>query len=232
MTMSGPGMATAAVAASGPGRVLPASIGVHLFAALSAIIAALLICTMFTIGVGRGMDHVLAFGPQSDQHAMTIAISELRQGLSSYIGYTSTLEELVKLLNQGATGPNDPKLLPNLNNGDLINQAIANAVASVPRVPAFISHGALITMIYADIGIVDYMNIAFSVFGFKIQSLYYLYFALLSLSSTALLIQYWRKPVVQVVLLASLFAFVLELQTSIFNTDMPTFWGLRHCSTL
>jgi hypothetical protein len=150
----------------------------------------------------------------------------------SYIGYTSTIEELQKLMNRGAEGPNDPKILPNLSNGDLINEAIANAVASVPRIPAFIAYGDLITMVYDDVGIVDYIKIAFSIFGFKIQSLYYLFFSLLSLSSAAFLVQYWRKPVAQAVLLASLFAFVLELQTSIFNADMPTFWGLRHCSTL
>ena len=226
------GTAATAVSADGRGRVVPAGIGVHLFAAVSTILAALIIYSIFTTGVRRGMDHVVSFGPQTEQHAMTIAISELRQGLGSYIGYTSTLEELQKLMNRGAEGPNDPKLLPNLSNGDLINEAIANAVASVPRVPAFIAYGDLITMVYDDIGIVDYIKIAFSVFGFKIQSLYYLFFTLLSLSSAALLVQYWRKPVAQAVLLASLFAFVLELQTSIFNADVPTFWGLRHCSTL
>jgi hypothetical protein len=103
----------------------------------------------------------------------------------SYIGYTSTIEELQKLMNRGAEGPNDPKILPNLSNGDLINEAIANAVASVPRIPAFIAYGDLITMVYDDVGIVDYIKIAFSIFGFKIQSLYYLFFSLLSLSSAA-----------------------------------------------
>lgn len=226
------GTVPAAVSAEGRRRVVPSGIGVHLFAAVSTILAAIIIYSIFTTGVRRGMDHVLSFGPQTEEHALTIAVSELRQGLSSYIGYTSTLEEFMKLINRGADGPNDPKLLPNLSNGDLINEAIANAVASVPRVPAFISHGDLITMVYDDIGIVDYIKVAFSIFGFKIQSLYYLFFTLLSLSSAAFLVQYWRKPVAQAVLVASLFAFVLELQTSIFNADMPTFWGLRHCSTL
>jgi hypothetical protein len=225
------GAAPAAVSSDGQGRVVPAGIGVHLFAAVSTILTAIIIYSIFTTGVRRGMDHVLSFGPQTEQHALTIAISELRQGLGSYIGYTSTIEELQKLMNQGAEGPNDPKLLPNISNGDLINEAIANAVASVPRT-GFVSHGDLITMVYDDLGIVDYIKIAFSIFDFKIQSLYYLFFTVLSLSSAVFLVQYWRKPVAQVVLLASLFAFILELQTSIFNAEMPTFWGLRHCSTL
>ena len=62
---------------------MPAGIGVHLFAAVSTILAALIIYSIFTTGVRRGMDHVVSFGPQTEQHALTIAISELRQGLAA-----------------------------------------------------------------------------------------------------------------------------------------------------
>jgi hypothetical protein len=65
------GTAPAAVSADGQGRVVPAGIGVHLFAAVSTILAALIIYSIFTTGVRRGMDHVVSFGPQTEQHALT-----------------------------------------------------------------------------------------------------------------------------------------------------------------
>ncbi len=87
-------------------------------------------------------------------------------------------------------------------------------------------------MVYDDVGIVDFIKIAFAVFGFKVQSLYYLFFATLLLSTTAFVVQYWKNALAQILLLCNLFAFYMELQSPIFTRDMPTFWGMRHGSTL
>jgi hypothetical protein len=153
-------------------------------------------------------------------------------GLDGYVGYSSVVDTLIKFMDRGADGPNDPKILPNLNNGDLINEAIAAAVSLGPQPEAFVSQRSLMTMVYDDIGIVDYDKISFWLFGFKIQSLYYLYFAILSLSSSAFLLQFWKNPMAQVLLLCNLFAFWLELDTAVFNQHVPSFWGMRHGSTL
>jgi hypothetical protein len=207
-------------------------IGSALFPVLTAILSALIIWSVFTGGVRRGMDHAIAWGPESENAGIAIAISELLHGLDSYVGYAVIAETLNKVMKRGTSGPADPKLPSNLKDGDLINEAIAAAVALGPQSESFIAHRSLMTMVYDDIGIVDYDKIAFSLFGFTIQSLYYLFFAILSLSSAVFLLQFWRNPVAQVVLLCTLSAFYMELDSLVFSQHLPSFWGMRHGSTL
>ncbi len=187
---------------------------------------------MFAGGIRRGMDTVVTAGPESENAAIAIAISELLHGLDSYVGYHATAETLNTIMKRGTTGNDDPKLLPNLRNGELINEAIAAAVALKPNPQSYIAEGTLITMVYDDIGSVDFDKIAFTLFGFNIQSLYYLFFVIISLSSAAFLAQFWRQPAAQVVLLCTLFAFWMELDSLIFNQHIPSYYGIRHGSTL
>jgi hypothetical protein len=206
--------------------------GSILFPVLTAILSALIIWSVFTGGVRRGMDHAIAWGPESENAGIAIAISELLHGLDSYVGYTVVYDTLNKVMKRGTSGASDPKLPSNLTNGDLLNEAIAAAVALGPQPDSFVANRTLMTMVYDDIGIVDYDKIAFSLFGFTIQSLYYLFFGTLSLSSAVFLIQFWRSPAAQVVLLATLLAFYMELESLVFSQHMPSFWGMRHGSTL
>jgi hypothetical protein len=202
-------------------------------AALTAVFAAVIIFMLFSSGIRRGMDHVMTFtNPQNEQTAIAIAISEAVYGLDSYVGYASVRDELAKVINRGTDGAGDPKVLPNLANRDLINEAIAKATTLGEQPEGFVADRSLITMVYDDVGFVDYSKIAFALFGYRIEALYYLFFTVLSLSAAIFLVQYWKSPTAQAVLLCSLLAFYLELDTEIFNAYMPTFWGLRHCSTL
>jgi hypothetical protein len=196
------------------------------------VLALLIIGTVFFSGIQRGMDQALSYGPQSEENALAIAISEMVYGLDSYVAHFSVLEALEKSIHRGADSANDPKILQNLSNGDLINEGIANATSLGPRTKGFIADGGLKTMVYDDVGIVDFIKIAFAAFGFKVQSLYYLFFATLLLSTTAFVLQYWKDALAQILLLCNLFAFYVELQSPIFTRDMPTFWGMRHGSTL
>ncbi|MEW3863855.1 hypothetical protein, partial [Pseudomonas aeruginosa] len=60
----------------------------------------------------------------------------------------------------------------------------------------------------------------------------YLFFVILSLSTSVFLLQYWRRPMAQVLLLCNLVAFWLELHTAMVTPHMPSLWGMRHGSTL
>jgi hypothetical protein len=204
----------------------------RIFPLMTAALAVLIIWATFAGGLRRGMDHAVAYGPESEQNGMAIAISQMVHGLQGYVAYYNIFEALAKVMNKGAESPNDPKIIPNLTNGELINEALAAALAVPPPPEAFVVDTGLRTMIYDDIGIVDYDRIAFSLFGVSVQALYYLFFAILALSSTVFLLQFWRSPVAQTFLLFNLLAFLLELHTGIFNNDMPSFWGMRHGSTL
>ncbi len=210
------------------------NLAARLFPFFMTALAALVICLVFVSGLRRGMEHVVTFGPQSEQNGMAIAISELVYGLDAYVGYASVVDALVKKMN-GGIGPGDPNyrtILPNLSNAELLNEALSDAISLGPQPNGFISDGSLMTMVYDDVGIVDFDKIAFSLFGFRIQSLYYLFFAILSLSTVLFLLQFWTRPVAQIVLLCCLYAFFLELHGSFFTQNMPTFWGMRHGSTL
>ena len=211
---------------------LRAALSTFLFALGTALLAALIIYLVFAGGIRRGMDHVLSYGPESEQNAIAIALSEMVYGLDGYVGYASVFNSLVKFINRGAESPNDPKIIPNLSNGDLINEAITEARSLGPQAPGSVADRGVMTMVYDDVGIIDFIKLAFWLFGFKIQSLYCLYFAILCLSTAAFLAQFWRRPLAQVLLLCSLSALYFEFQTEIFNRDMPSFWGMRHGSTL
>jgi hypothetical protein len=208
------------------------AVAARVFPFMTAALAALIIWATFTVGVRQGMDHAVAFGPDSEQNGMAIALSQMAHGLEGYVTYYNVLEAVTKTMNRGAESGNDPKILPNLSNGELINEALAAAMAVPPPPEAFVVDSGLRTMVYDDIGIVDYDRIAFSIFGVKVEALYYLFFAILILSTIAFLIQFWASPVAQVVLLLNLMAFLLELHAGIFGKDMPSFWGMRHGSTL
>ncbi len=200
---------------------------------VTAILAAIIIFALFTTGVRRGMDGAIALG-ESEQRAWAVAISEMVYGLDSYVAYSAVVDTIIQRVRDGTSGPGDPDFEKNITNPDLLNAAIAAALSLGPQPEGFVSQHSLQTMIYDDIGIVDYDKIAFALFGFRVQSLYYLFFVALSVSASVFLLQYWRRPMAQVVLLCNLAAFWLELHTTMFTLTphMPSLWGMRHGSTL
>jgi hypothetical protein len=204
----------------------------RVFPFMTAALAVLIIWATYTGGVRKGMDHAVTYGPESEQNGMATAISQMVHGLQGYVAYYNVFEAIANVMNRGAESANDPRIIPNLSNGELINEALAAALAVPPPPEAFVVDTGLRTMIYDDIGIVDYDRIAFSLFGVSIQALYDLFFVILALSATAFLLQFWSSAVAQMFLLFNLLAFLLEMHTGIFGKDMPSFWGMRHGSTL
>ncbi len=198
---------------------------------VTAILAAIIIFALFTTGVRRGMDGAIALA-ESEQTAWAVAISEMVYGLDSYVAHTAVVDTIIQGVRNGTGGPGDPNFRESATNPDVLNAALAAALVLGPQAEGFVAQGSLTTMLYDDIGIVDYDKIAFSLFGFRVQSLYYLFFVILSLSTVAFLLQFWGKPVAQALLLCNLAAFWLELNAAFFSPDMPSFWGMRHASTL
>jgi hypothetical protein len=221
-----------AVARSEGGGAFRTPVVARIFPLMTAVLAALIIWATFTGGVRRGMDHAVAFGPESEQNGMAVAISQMAHGLEGYVAYYNVFEALAKVMNRGAETSNDPKIIANLSNGELINEALAAALAVPPPAEAYVADAGLRTMIYDDIGIVDYDRIAFSMFGVNIQALYYLFFVTLGVSTAVFLLQFWRSPAAQMFLVFLLLAFLIELHSGIFDDNMPSLWGMRHGSTL
>jgi hypothetical protein len=200
---------------------------------LTVCLATICLVLVFYEGLRRGMDHVTMFGPENEQAAIAIALSDLVYNLNEgYVGYASVFQRLVEVWNRGAKSGHDPILIENGSDRQLLNDAINAAASLGPQPTAFVGDRSLMTMIYTDLGQVDLNKLAFGIFGFKIESRYYMFFLLLSASAGLYLLVFWRSLLPGIVLLCTLFSFYIELHTSVFTFHMPTFSSERHGSTL
>jgi hypothetical protein len=201
--------------------------------AVAAMVTFSLFAT-FAEGQRRGMDHVATYGPISEQRSIAVAISDLVYKLRlGYIGYVSVLDKLQAVWDQGAKNRNDdPVLITNSKNAEILNSAIAAAASLGPQPPAYLSDHTLFTMYYDDLGYVDFVKYAFRLFGLKIEAMYYLFFTTLGLSALAFLIAFRFDSAALAVLLANVFVFLIEIHVGDFSPSMPTFAGMRHGSTL
>jgi hypothetical protein len=200
---------------------------------ITFIFAAAIMAITFVDGQRRGMDHVAAFGPESEQAAIAVALSDIVYKLNAgYLGYATVHDKLVSIWDEGAKDQHDPILIENSKNRDLINRAITAAASLGPQQPGYVGDRSLITTVYDDVGFVDYVKLSFRLFGFRIESLYRTFFVLLAVSTLGFLWTFRRNVPAQAVLVFTLFAFLIEIHTAIFTIDMPTFAGMRHGSTL
>ena len=140
-------------------------------------------------GQRRGMDSIYSAGPDGEQSAITIAISDLVYGLDAgYVGFASIKEKLVSLWPPGSTKPRNEVDLDYEKIKNQQNAAIQAAASMPPPKPGFLSDCSLITMVYDDVGFVDFVKFSFRLFGFDMEGMHYAYFVLLSISAAAFLI--------------------------------------------
>lgn len=201
--------------------------------AVAALLAAFIIALTALTGIARGMDHKISWGPTSEQRAISIALSEFVYGLHlGYVGLGSVNNKLVEIWNRGAKVPDDPILIENSSNAELMNEALRAAASLGPQKIGYLSDRTLLTTWYDDMGEVDFFKIAFRLFGLQIQSYYYLFFAVLAFSAIVFILTYHDDIYALVALLCTLFAFYVELHLNAFSVDAPTFPGMRTGSTL
>jgi hypothetical protein len=200
---------------------------------VAALLATFIIALTALTGIARGMDHKVSWGPASEQRAISIALSESIYGLHlGYVGLSSVDDKLVEIWNRGAKVPNDPILIENSSNAELMNDALRAAASLGPQKIGYLSDRTLVTTWYDDMGEVDFFKIAFRLFGLQIQSYYYLFFVVLAFSAMVFIVTYHDDTYALVALLCTLFAFYVELHLNAFSTGAPTFPGMRNGSTL
>lgn len=200
---------------------------------LCGVLSALIITATFREGQRRGMDHVVE-ALENHQWAITIALSDIVYHLNAgYVGYRTVFNKLTEVWYRGESNQHDQIFYENNKNRDLLNEAIHGAASLGPQQPGYVGDRSLMTMIYSDMGVVDFDKMAFRIFGLRIESFYDMFFLLLSVSALVFLVTFWSDLLAKSVLLCALFAFLIELYTPIFSTPhMPTFPGMRHGSTL
>lgn len=187
-----------------------------------------------TSAARRGMDHAVMIGP-GDQTAIAISLSDSIYDVKlGYVGLRKVFDTIQSYWNRDASGwANLEKLKENFHNAQLLNEGIRAAASLGPQTPGYISDGTLITTYYDDMGEVDYVTLAFLLFGMKIQSLFYLYFTLFGLSALIFILTFQDRIFALSLLLATMFAFFIELYLMFFEpVAISTYWGMRHSSTL
>lgn len=196
-------------------------------------LAAFLLLTAFATGLVRGMDHKTEWGPDSEQNEIAIALSETVYGLNlGYVGFEPVKAKLAEIWNRGGSGLNDPAVIKNCGDRDLLNEAITAASSLGPQAIGYVGNHTLITAVYDDVGYVDFVKLSFSLFGRRIEAMYHTFFLVLGISAAVFAATLRRSVTAILVLLTGLLAFVVEMNTGIFYEAMPSVTGLRHSSAL
>jgi hypothetical protein len=206
-------------------------------AVLCLLVCSLLLGRMVQVGLERGMDGDMYEAVDDAGHALAIAISDMRYGLHrGYVGYRVVFdalekggitkkEALVKAL--GRTYPEQ------LTDRTLVNQAIQSALHTVVPSDVSFADRSLISMETAEIGLVDYYKLSFRLFGFQVESAFYLYFVLLGISVAAFILAHWRSRAALVVPILFLAAGNIVLDTGLLDQiNSQTVVNPRFVSTL
>jgi hypothetical protein len=214
-------------------ELIPRSRRATVMSAVTAGIAALIIWSTYVGGTSRGMDHVIAYGIEIDLTPISVVLTESVYGINlGYVALSSVYSAMNTTMRRGITTPDVDALLRNAGDRQLINEAITRASSlSVNDMHyGYFSDRWLMSMMYQDLGTVDYIKLSFRLFGNRIEALYYTFFVILAVSAVLFLATFPNSITAQVVLLSALFAFLLELHTPIFTPDMPSLTTVRHSS--
>jgi ABC-type multidrug transport system fused ATPase/permease subunit len=192
------------------------------FFLLTSVVVVISLFEAYQVGVIRGFRDWI--GQESYGRvlfAVGAAITQLQHGgygfsassvietILTYGGITADNAILEKL---GTKFPN------NLQNTALINAAIDKAVQfSWPFNPDADVRGSG----GDDIGFVDYARLAFEIFGYKIQSLYYIYFSVLALSAAAYLYQFRTRNGILPLLAITCAVLVFVFDSNLFDPIDP-----------
>jgi hypothetical protein len=205
-----------------------------LLPSVAILLAAMIIGLTVSAGIKRGMDHSVTIGP-GEQTAIAIALSDSIYHVNlGYVGLAKVFATIQEYWNRSADNWSKLDVLKdNFHNADLLNGGIRAAASLGPQEIGYVSNGTLITTIYDDMGEVDFVSLAFRLFGLKIQSLFYFYFTLVSLSAIVFILTFRSNVYALGVVLCVLFAYYIEIYLAAFDPiAVPTFFGMRHSSTL
>jgi hypothetical protein len=178
----------------------------------------------FRVGLDRGFEHTIgaeAYGRIG--FATCAAITDLaHRGPGGYV--CNSVVETV-LTNAGLTGDEQVlaalgiKYPDNLRNQTLIDNAIKKAVL-FPITPA---HTQIRGAGSDDIGLVDFVKLAFTLFGYNFLSLYLAYFTILGASVWAFFLAFGDRPAYLATLAVAVFAHLVLLNSAIFDFTPYTF---------
>jgi hypothetical protein len=178
----------------------------------------------FEEGLSQNMHRVVPDGVDMLAQTVGIDISQRFYGTTGYVGRTEVLETLFQ---GGFTGRQNylDKLgiqyPANVEMPDRINSVIQGALRlkDLPEDATFANR-----RLYApeanDPGFVDYVHWSFEIFGFRVESFYYFYFLILSVSIALFLICFRTDAVPLVALSGIMVAFLILVSSQLFNGSL------------
>ncbi|MCP4985878.1 MAG: hypothetical protein GY928_07375 [Colwellia sp.] len=160
----------------------------------------------FTKSVENELDRTSQVTP-TNLMAVSIAISEMKYGLTGYTGYTNILKIFLE----------DLGIFP-VSGFDIYNNKIKKAL-SYDSFNNLKSGG--LHLIWNDVGMVNYFKLAFKLFGYKIQSLFYLYFLLFTVSLCFFIVTFSSQiRLLNILLLFVCSHFVIVMATTIAGGEL------------
>ncbi len=198
------------------------------------VLAAAIIGLTMSTAIWRGMHHAMAIGP-GDQTAIAISLSSSVYNIEfGYIGLKQVADKIHEHWNRGAQGWTDLETLKvNYRDAGLLNAGIRAAASLASPTPGFVSDGTLISMNSKDIGQVDYVTLAFRLFGLQIESLFYFYFTIVGLSALVFILTFRDDVHALAIVLCTLAAYFIALHLAVFDSvATPTYFGMQHGATM
>ena len=169
----------------------------------------------FTIGVinkAHNTTSIQQFNHLSE--AISIAIKDITTGSQGYIGYSNVL----KLLH--------------INENESVEKSITNINQNINKSLKLIDSGQYDSednhiLFNSEIGFVDYIKIAFTLFGFNFESLYFIYYLFFILSSFICLF-YIYKDIEKFQIFSLFIIGIVCVQISIFVSDQDLYNYLQY----
>jgi hypothetical protein len=160
-----------------------------------------------------------------------IAISGLEYGIDGYMGYGAVLNRLSE---KGMT--NDRKIAEQY--GMTVEQILTNGPVLNAAIQATLSLDSsqwihMYQLVAEDRGFIDYCKIAFSLFGYKVESLLYLYYLLLTISVSIYIASFYnRLEFIQLLCLFLCSHLVVLSAAPVIGIELQTVYNIRFLPVL
>lgn len=194
------------------------------------VLAATIIGLTISAAIRRGLDHAVTIAA-GDHTAIAISLSDSIYHINlGYLGLKQVADTISEYWTRDSHGAEPNVTVANV---ERLNAGIRAASSLGPQTSGYVSGGSLIVTQNDGKGAVDYVTIAFQLFGTQVQSLFYLYFALVGLSALIFILTFRDNIYALAVLLCTLAGYYIQLHLHIFDpAAVPTYFGMRHGSTV
>jgi SAM-dependent methyltransferase len=197
---------------------------------IALVMAAFIIALTMSAAIRRGLDHAVSIAA-GDHTAIAISLSDSIYHINlGYLGLKQVADTIYEHWARDGHGAQQNGKFPD---AEQLNAGVRAAASLGPQAPGYVSDGSLIVTQNDGKGAVDYVAIAFRLFGTQVQSLFYLYFALVGLSAVIFILTFRDDIYALAVLLCTLAAYYVQLRLRIFDAStVLSYFGMRYGSTV